>query len=148
MLNIVAANNGTQLIDKPGGIFLRRLDQLAPEDKILLETAARVVLHDQQGSLAGQLAGRAWPESFPAPLRIRPRSEIKPPVGPPMPDLIFFNGLGGFTRRRTRICRVKLMRGNVNALRRCGSIVIASPRKFWHGHFRKRWQLYVERKFP
>src|SRR6202012_4093221 len=38
VLNIVAANNATQLIDKPGGIFIRRAEQLPPEDKILLET--------------------------------------------------------------------------------------------------------------
>ena len=98
VLNIVAANNGTQLIDKPGGIFLRRVDQLSPEDKILLQTAARVVLHDDQGALAQQLSNRVHSEPLPALLRIRARLETKPPIEWPMPDLLFFNGLGGFTR--------------------------------------------------
>ena len=98
VLNIVAANNATQLIDKPGGIFLRRLDQLSPDDKVLLETAARAVLHDNQGALADQLANQPRPAPLPPPLRIRTRAEMETPAEISVPDLVFFNGLGGFTR--------------------------------------------------
>ncbi|HSY10320.1 MAG TPA: glucoamylase family protein, partial [Candidatus Dormibacteraeota bacterium] len=97
ILNLVAANNATQLIDKPGGIFLRRVDQFSPEDKILLETAARIVLHDDKGTLLEQLSRRARPEPLPPSLRIRARPEVESAIELPERDLVFFNGLGGFT---------------------------------------------------
>ncbi len=98
ILNLVAANNATQLIDKPGGIFLRRADQLSAEDKILFETVARIVLHDENGTLADQLQNRVRPEPLPPPLRVRSRNATEPPVELSARDLIFFNGIGGFTR--------------------------------------------------
>jgi len=97
ILNLVAANNATQLIDKPGGIFLRRVDQFSPEDKILLEAAARIVLHDDKGTLLEQLSRRARPEPLPPSLRIRSRAEVESAIELPERDLVFFNGLGGFT---------------------------------------------------
>jgi cellobiose phosphorylase len=97
ILNLVAANSGTQLLDKPGGIFIRRVDQFSPEDKILLETAARIVLHDDKGTLLEQLSRRVRPEPLPPQLRIRSRPEIETAFELPERDLVFFNGLGGFT---------------------------------------------------
>ena len=98
ILNLVTANNATQLLDKPGGIFLRRADQISPEDRILLETAARIVLHDEKGTLPEQLQNRSRPAPSPPPLRIRSRNSIEPAAKLPPRDLFFFNGLGGFTR--------------------------------------------------
>ncbi|HTA95669.1 MAG TPA: glucoamylase family protein, partial [Verrucomicrobiae bacterium] len=92
ILNLVAANSGTQLLDKPGGIFLRRVDQFSPEDKILLETAARIVMHDDKGTLLEQLSRRVRPEPLPPQLRIRSRPEIETAFELPERDLIFFNG--------------------------------------------------------
>jgi cellobiose phosphorylase len=97
ILNLVAANSGTQLLDKPGGIFLRRVDQFSPEDKILLETAARIVLHDDKGTLLEQLSRRVRTEPLPPQLRIRSRPENEMPGELPVRDLVCFNGLGGFT---------------------------------------------------
>jgi cellobiose phosphorylase len=97
ILNLVAANSGTQLLDKPGGIFLRRVDQFSPEDKILLETAARIVLYDDKGTLLEQLSRRVRPEPLPPQLRIRSRPEIETAFELPKRDLVFFNGFGGFT---------------------------------------------------
>ena len=97
ILNLVAANSGTQLLDKPGGIYLRRVDQFSPEDKILLETAARIVVHDDQGTLLEQLSRRVRTEPLPPQLRIRSRPEIETAFELPARDLVFFNGLGGFT---------------------------------------------------
>jgi cellobiose phosphorylase len=97
ILNLVAANSATPLLDKPGGIFLRRVDQFSPEEKILLETAARIVLHDDKGSLQEQLSRRVRLEPLPSQLRIRSRPEIATAAELPARDLVFFNGLGGFT---------------------------------------------------
>ena len=98
ILNLIAANNATQLIDKPGGILLRRVEQLSQEDKILFESVARIVLHDDKGPLAEQLQSRVRLEPLPPPLRVRENTETEPPVELPERDLIFFNGFGGFTR--------------------------------------------------
>lgn len=95
--NVLVANNVTQMVDKPGGIFLRRSDQLSPEDKTLLETVARVVLHDQKGTLAEQLQTIPRTEALPPKLRRRAPSPMAPPPGMPLRPLIFSNGLGGFT---------------------------------------------------
>ena len=97
ILNLVAASNATQLIDKPGGIFLRRADQVSPENKILLETAARIVFHDEKGTLPEQLQNRLRPAPLPPLLRTRSRISSEPPAKLPERDLVFFNGLGGFT---------------------------------------------------
>ncbi|MGA2247344.1 MAG: glucoamylase family protein [Verrucomicrobiota bacterium] len=97
ILNLVAANSATPLLDKPGGIFLRRVDQFSPEDKILVETAARIVLHDDKGSLLEQLSRRIRTEPLPPQLRIRSRPEIETAAELPGRDLVFSNGLGGFT---------------------------------------------------
>ncbi|MEI9864919.1 MAG: hypothetical protein WDN00_10270 [Limisphaerales bacterium] len=98
ILNVIAANNSTQSLDKPAGIFLRRADQLSPEDKVLLETVARVVLHDENGTLAEQLQIRSRSTPLPPPLRTRSWNSYpsSPDIAPH--DLLFFNGLGGFTR--------------------------------------------------
>ncbi|MGA2247814.1 MAG: cyclic beta 1-2 glucan synthetase, partial [Verrucomicrobiota bacterium] len=97
ILNLVAANNASQLLDRAGGIFLRRVDQFSPEDRILLETTARIVLHDDKGSLAEQLSRRLRPDSLPPLLRQLARAEPKTAPKSTRRDLLFFNGLGGFT---------------------------------------------------
>ena len=97
LMTTLATANSAQMFDKPGGIFARRIDQLSPEDRILLETAARVVLSDEHGSLADQLQRRVRPTPV-LPLLLGRRRTAEPPVELPPRDLIFFNGLGGFTR--------------------------------------------------
>ena len=98
LLNLIAVNNSTQLLDKSGGIFLRRADQLSPEDRILLETVARIVLHDENGTLAEQLQNRMRPAPMPPSLRVRSKISAGAQAELPPRDLMFFNGLGGFTR--------------------------------------------------
>ena len=98
ILNLAAANNASQLIDKPGGIYLRRADQLTPEDKILLETVARIVLRDENGTLTEQMQSRARSGPLPPPLRVRSRFSTEFSAELPDRDLVFYNGLGGFTK--------------------------------------------------
>ncbi len=42
-------------IDKPGGVFLRHGDHMPEEDRVLLQTVARVILDGERGSLTDQL---------------------------------------------------------------------------------------------
>ncbi len=85
-------------INRRGGIFLLRRDQMDKKSQILLETSARIVLDGKKGALADQL--RDLP---PAPSRlptfIPTRFEKGGPT-PPVPrpdDLLFDNGFGGFS---------------------------------------------------
>ena len=99
ILGLIAAGVGAQVMDRPGGIFIRPADQISNEDRILFQTVARAILSDSRGTLAEQL-GRRGPLERPVP-RFRPTRDYRPelPVatGLPHSDLIFDNGLGGFT---------------------------------------------------
>ncbi|HEY5297339.1 MAG TPA: glucoamylase family protein [Verrucomicrobiae bacterium] len=99
ILNMIGSGNAAQILDKSGGIFMRRADQLSSEDRILLEASARLVLRDEKGNLADQLqVRRARTEPVPPPLRARPRPSVVTLSELPKREMVFFNGLGGFTR--------------------------------------------------
>ncbi len=94
---LIASGIEAQMQDKPGGIFVRRLEQIPNEDRILLQSAARIVLDDDKGSLADQLEHRSVLEAVVAPLGSHRSGWLDTP--PPLPerDLSFRNGYGGFT---------------------------------------------------
>ncbi len=60
LMTLVRTSSPHILIDKPGGVFVRKTDQLSPEDQLVLEAAARVVLSGSAGLLASQLDQREW----------------------------------------------------------------------------------------
>jgi len=97
ILSLIASGIEAQMLDKPGGIFVRRLEQLSNEDRVLLQSVARLVLADENGTLAEQLERPGLPDPiipWLTPVRSPARDSLKPP---PPPELIFYNGLGGFT---------------------------------------------------
>src|SRR6266567_2823433 len=95
--SLVSAGSEAQMLDKPGGIFVRRLEQIPNDDRVLLQSAARIVLDDEHGSLLEQLEHRSVLEP-PVPAFNASRApRIETPSPPPRRDLIFHNGLGGFT---------------------------------------------------
>jgi cyclic beta-1,2-glucan synthetase len=99
IMGLVSAGLGAQMVDKPGGIFVRRGDQLSEEDRILLQASARVVLTDNGGPLAELLQRRV--SADPPMAAFIPRSRPRPVTASgrlPERDLIFFNDVGGFTR--------------------------------------------------
>ncbi len=85
-------------LNRRGGIFLLRWDQMGEAEQILLQTSARVVLDGEKGTLDEQLAGGTR-EPNPLPT-FHPAQGPMPEPAPPLlrPDnLRFDNGLGGFT---------------------------------------------------
>ncbi len=99
IMGLIAAGLEAHVVDRPGGIFVRSVDQISNEDRILFQTVARAILADGRGTLADQISRRGLGEvAVPllAPTRAR---GAEPPAIPALPrhDLIFFNGLGGFT---------------------------------------------------
>ncbi|HEX5103792.1 MAG TPA: glucoamylase family protein [Pirellulaceae bacterium] len=97
IVDLVAASPEASLVDRPGGIFIRRGEQMSDEDQALMQTVARIVLVDEAGTLAEQAERRGRSDVSIPPLKpVRRQSE---PVSyePPQRDLAFFNGLGGFS---------------------------------------------------
>src|SRR5215213_4319540 len=82
--------------DKPGGVYLRRSDQMPEPDRILLHAVARVVIVAERGSFEDQIERPRVEEPLPPPFVPRVPSQTYPEVTAPHPDLAFFNGLGGF----------------------------------------------------
>ncbi len=102
IIGTITASTKAEMIDHPGGIFVRKADRMSDEAKILLQATARVVLTDKMGTLADQV-GLRWhvEHNVPAlkPTRT-PWAEENPAVDKDSEaDLIFFNGLGGFDER-------------------------------------------------
>jgi len=100
LFNLLREMGTHEIFGRNGGIHLIFSDQVGEESCRLIETAARVVLHEDKGTLGQQLAAA-----------MRRRSEV--PVFEPTidgesaesastlvrpADLLFDNGLGGFTR--------------------------------------------------
>jgi cellobiose phosphorylase len=98
IISLISSGLEAQLLDKPGGIFVRRLEQVPHDDLVLLQAAARIVLDDEKGTLAQQLEQRSVLEPL-VPALVPTRSAWAEPARPvPARELIFPNGLGGFTR--------------------------------------------------
>ena len=98
IVSLIASGSEAQMLDKPGGIFVRRLEHIPDDDRVLLQSVARIVLDDEKGTLAEQLEHRSVLEPLiPALKPTRSKSADVPAPLPPR-ELIFRNGLGGFTR--------------------------------------------------
>ena len=99
IMGLIAAGVEVNVTDRPGGIFVRPADQISNEDRILLQTVARAIITDSRGTLAEQInrrgpVGALIPHLTPTRTH---RAESLTAVALPRRDLMFFNGLGGFT---------------------------------------------------
>ena len=100
---LIASCGDADRIDQPGGIFVRPADKVSEGDGVLLQTVARIVISDADGSLAQQLERRcATPPSIPPRPIARDRvtgtrAATESPGGLPKRDLVFCNERGGFT---------------------------------------------------
>jgi cellobiose phosphorylase len=99
IMGLIAAGADANLHDRPGGIFVRPADQIAEEDRLLFQAVARAVISDSRGTLAEQMDRRGPAEpTIPALAPTRTHRPLPTAIAPmPREDLIFFNGIGGFT---------------------------------------------------
>ena len=105
IMGLIAAGVEAHVMDKPGGIFVRRAEQISDEDRILVQAVARAIISDRRGALGEQINRRGLMEVR-APHLNLPRftptrmHRVDLPVTAPAAapgDLLFSNGLGGFT---------------------------------------------------
>ena len=97
IIGLINAGTDTQIIDKPGGVFVRRTEELTEDERVLLQTVSRVVFSDTAEILVEPLERRVSTQRVSDLLepRLLPSSE---PVSPLLTrERIFYNGLGGFT---------------------------------------------------
>ncbi|HWB76845.1 MAG TPA: protein ndvB, partial [Nannocystaceae bacterium] len=96
------------LLDRPGGIFVHRAEQVSELDAVLIQTIARVVMDDDAGSFTEQVERRVARAELPPALlpgsdRRRPAPAARataPSANAPKfarADLHAWNGIGGFT---------------------------------------------------
>ena len=98
IMGLIAAGVEAHVIDRPGGIFVRRTEQIPDEDRILLQSVARAIITDRRGSLAAQVVRRGAPEvRGPRLVPTRSRRGETHSAEPPSGELILSSGLGGFT---------------------------------------------------
>ena len=98
VMGLIAAGIEAHVIDRPGGIFVRRVEQISDEDRILLQSVARAIITDRRGSLVDQVTRRSPAEVRPP--RLAPARGLRddhPPEQLAARELILANGTGGFS---------------------------------------------------
>ena len=96
--NEIQALVPAEVMDKPGGIFVRGSDQISNEDRILFETVARINISDNGGTLVDHVKRKPLAKIL-IPYITKPAQAL--PIStrtiPLATNLVFFNGLGGFS---------------------------------------------------
>ncbi len=98
LLDLVRKSGEQPLIDKPGGVFLRRTDIMPEADRILLHTIARLCIVAERGSLEEHLSRQGPERELPPPFIPSQPSYAEPESPVPVDALSFFNGVGGFSK--------------------------------------------------
>jgi len=98
IIGLIATGTEANTIDRPGGIFVRSAEQISHEDRVLLQSVARVIVADGRGTLLEQLNRRPLVEKRIA--RLKPARRYRPdpfPQLPAPPSVRLGNPLGGFS---------------------------------------------------
>jgi cellobiose phosphorylase len=100
IMGLISTSTEANVIDHSGGIFVKIAELISEEDRVLLQTVARVIISDNAGPLAAQVNRSSVAEPkvpLLTPTARIPSVEPESAVALPGRDLIFPNGLGGFT---------------------------------------------------
>ncbi|MQA29217.1 MAG: hypothetical protein GEU82_05165 [Luteitalea sp.] len=101
LMQIVEGGPEQSWVDRPGGVFLRRVDLMPLEDQTLLRAVARAFIDAADGNLGEQLKRTQIPfeseqPTAPAPPVVPPSGDAPPGILQMPGDLEMFNGVGGF----------------------------------------------------
>jgi cyclic beta-1,2-glucan synthetase len=97
IMGLINAGPAARVIDKPGGVFVRRAEELSEDERVLLQTVARIFFSDTAKTLIKQVERR---------VSAKRTSELLEPVKQAAAEAvypvatrerIFGNSLGGFT---------------------------------------------------
>lgn len=93
----IHASPSAERFDQPGGVFLRRIENLSEEDQILFQSVARVVLVGGTETLREQVERRYVPYRSPPPFEPTATSPDTAPASLAPRPRILENEYGGFT---------------------------------------------------
>ena len=97
IMGLINAGPEALVVDRSGGVFVRRAEELSEEDRVLFQTVARVVLTGTIETLAEQVQRRVAAERLPVPLEPSRLPHPRPSSPCRQRESSFHNGLGGFT---------------------------------------------------
>ena len=97
IMGLINAGPEAQVIDKPGGVFVRRAEELSEDERVLLQTVARIVFNDTAETLIEQVERRVSAERVSDRLEPALQMAAEPVYPLAARERIFSNGLGGFT---------------------------------------------------
>ncbi len=145
IMGLIAAGVEAHVMDRPGGIFVRRAEQIADEDRILIQSVARAIISDRKGSLSEQINRRGPAETrVPRLVSTRNHRGDAPSAEPAPRELILGNGLGGFTADGSEyVITLRAGRDHAGALGQR-----ARESGFRHRDLRERARVHVERERP
>lgn len=95
--DLLSITHARDLKDRAGGVFLRQGSDMPQEDKDLLVTAAKLVLHASEGSIMSQLNSKERAKEQYTEIWEASNKEYKPHKAE-LPELNFYNGYGGFEK--------------------------------------------------
>ncbi|MDO8350888.1 MAG: glucoamylase family protein [Gallionella sp.] len=97
IMGLINAGAEATLLGKPGGIFVLRAEDISEDDRVLFQSVARIVFTDSTDTLIEQVERRVSPERLSD--LFEPSRQATIELTRPLPalNLIFNNGLGGFT---------------------------------------------------
>lgn len=99
IMGLIASNAAANMKDQLGGIFVRSVDQISEEDRILIQTVAHIIISDRNGTIISQINQRGSLKTTVP--RLIPSRTHRPALQSisltPRHNLLFYNGIGGFT---------------------------------------------------
>jgi cellobiose phosphorylase len=100
IMGLISSCTEACTLDRPGGVFVLRTDQISDEARILVQAVAKAIFTDDQGTFENQLERKSRLLGTIPPLKPKkaPLIENHEAAMSTGGDLIFFNGLGGFTK--------------------------------------------------
>ena len=97
IIGLIHAIPETWQLERPGGVFVRRAEEISESERVLLETVARIVINDNVESLATLLNRKLAAMRLPGKIVPGPVRESESHLPLPRPSLHFDNGTGGFS---------------------------------------------------
>ncbi len=97
IMGLINAGPEAQVLDKPGGVFVRRAEELSEDERVLLQTVSRIVFSDTAETLIEQVERRVSAERVSDQLEPVQQAAAEPVYPLAARERIFSNGLGGFT---------------------------------------------------
>ncbi|MCL5674950.1 MAG: cyclic beta 1-2 glucan synthetase [Candidatus Omnitrophica bacterium] len=99
IMGAISSGPQAHLLDTPGGVFVRKIEQISEEGRILIQAVSRIVITDRTFNLIDQIERRGKPEQSISKFKPGYFKKRKTDLSAKRPrtDIIFNNGFGGFT---------------------------------------------------